>query len=59
MKAVYAAYRGDEFLDLGTKEYLAERLGVTKGAIELFRSPSYRKRNPNGMAVLRIEDDDR
>lgn len=36
-RIVYALYRGDEFLDCGTDEELAERRGISK----LFDSYSY------------------
>lgn len=59
MKAVYAAYKGDEFVDLGTKRELAESLGVTEKAIELFMSPSYKARKSETKTiVIRIEDDE-
>ena len=27
---IYALYKGDTFIDLGTKKYLADKLGVRK-----------------------------
>ena len=58
MSATYAAYRGDEFIDLGTKRELAESLGVSEKSIELYMSPSYRRRPGYGkrLIVIRIED---
>lgn len=29
-KAVYGVYKGDEFVDVGTADELAERLGIKK-----------------------------
>lgn len=58
--AEYALYRGDEFLDLGTVKYLAEKLNIQEGTIRLFATPSYRKKTEKSespMIVIRIEDD--
>ncbi|MCT1392022.1 hypothetical protein M4D76_27645 [Peribacillus frigoritolerans] len=55
---MFALYQGDTFIDLGTKEYLANKLNVKIGTIEFYMSPTYRKRtNDNGYIVIRIEDD--
>ena len=35
---VYALYRGDEFIDLGTIEEMAERLGMTR-KLYIFTDP--------------------
>ena len=60
-KAEYALYKGDKFIDLGTKEYLAKKLGVKKEWIEHMNTPSYKKRrikdDNNSMLIIRIEDD--
>ena len=56
---MYALYRGDKFIDLGTKQYLANLLNVSINTITFYMSPTYRKRtNNNGYLVIRIEDDD-
>lgn len=55
---MYALYHGDEFVDLGTKEYLAKLLNVKVETIKFYMSPTYRRRtNDNGYIVIRIEDD--
>ena len=41
---IFALYRGDQFIDLGTKQYLANLLGVTIKTITFYSSPTYRKR---------------
>ena len=41
---MYALYHGDEFIDLGSKEYLANKLNVKISTIEFYMSPTYRKR---------------
>lgn len=41
---LYALYHGDKFIDIGTKEYLAELLKVSKKTITFYNSNSYQKR---------------
>lgn len=44
-KNIYAAYKGDEFIDLGTKEELAKRLGCKPKSITFMTTPTYKKKN--------------
>jgi hypothetical protein len=56
----YALYKGDTFVDLGTRKYLAELLGVTEKTIYFYTTPTYKKRgreNDNRYVVIKIEDD--
>lgn len=54
----YALYKGDKFIDIGTKEYLAELLNVKKETIEFYASPTYSKRTKeNAYVVVKIEGD--
>lgn len=61
---MYALYKGDNFIDLGTKEYLAELIGVDVKTILFYSSPVYLRRiekrgiDSNAMIVVKIEDDD-
>ena len=58
-KREYALYKGDKFIDIGTKEYLAKLLNVKNETIEFYSSPTYLKRvKDNGYVVVRIEDDE-
>ena len=43
-RIVYALYRGDEFLDCGTAEELAERRGISKLSIRIATTPKRIKR---------------
>lgn len=55
----YAYYdRNDNFIDIGTKKELAERLGVKPGTIEFYCSPSQRKRTKKGIRVIPIEEEE-
>lgn len=54
----YALYKGDKFIDIGTKEYLANLLNVRKETIGYYASPTQLKRTKyNGYVVIRIDDD--
>lgn len=62
----YALYKGDKFIDLGSKEYLANKLGVKTSFIEFLHSPANKRRmlkNKNKsesdrMLVITIEEDE-
>lgn len=43
-KREYAIYRGDTFLDIGTKKELAEKFNVSEDTITFWHSPSNLKR---------------
>lgn len=56
---IYALYHGDKFIDIGTKEYLAELLGVSVKTISFYMSPVYQRRNNyKGYVVIKIEEGD-
>lgn len=55
---MYALYHGDNFIDLGTKEYLANKLGVAVRTITFYMSKTYRTRTGDrGWIVIKIEED--
>ena len=55
--ACYAAYKGDEFLDLGSIPYLAKKFGITEKTIRFYASPSRVKRmSEKGLYILKIAD---
>lgn len=61
-KYEYALYKDDKFLALGTKEELAEYLGVKPETISFYRSKSYQKRTENSMRerfiVIKVDDEE-
>lgn len=60
MEKIIALYKGDKFIDIGTKEYLANLLNVRKETIEFYSSPTQLKRNKdNCYVVVRIDDDEK
>ncbi len=53
----FALYRGDEFIDIGTKHELSERYGLTIATIEWLSSPSGMARtNGKGWVIVRFDD---
>lgn len=59
---VYAVYKGDMFIDLGTKEYLAKKLNINPKTILFYTRPTYLKRvqqrgTKKPIIVIKIEDD--
>ena len=58
IKPLYAVYKADEFIDIGTKEYLAKKLNVDEKTIGYYSTPAYQRRhNYKGWVVIRIKDD--
>lgn len=41
---VYALYKGDDLLEIGTKKELAEKFGVKAKTIAFYNTPAYQKR---------------
>lgn len=44
-KKIYAIYKGEKFIDVGTRYELAERLGVKPYTIYFYTTNSYKRRN--------------
>lgn len=57
-KMLYALYRGDEFIDIGTKYELAKIIGVAPQTISFYASPTYQRRTKNGYVAERVGYDD-
>ena len=57
---VYAIYKGDEFVTLGTKKECAEYLGVNPSTISFMATPTHRNRNTGGqrMEAILLEDEE-
>lgn len=53
-KMLYALYKGDEFLDIGTKYELAEKYNTKPETVSFYASPSYKKRTKNGYVAERV-----
>lgn len=64
-RAIYAVYRGDKFIDLGTKEELAERMGCKPTFIGFLTTLSNKKRieqkkksYDNSLLAIRVGEED-
>ena len=58
---IYAVYKGERFIDVGTADYLAKVLGITVKSVWYMATPSYRKRiakSKDAMEVFKIEEDE-
>lgn len=56
---VYALYKGDSLLDIGTLKEIAANQGVAIRTIYGYKNPSYAKRTPKGKGrTLVLLDDD-
>jgi hypothetical protein len=54
---MYALYKGDNILTIGTIRELALYLGVKERTVMFYSTPTYRKRNKgNNYLVIKIED---
>lgn len=49
---MYALYKGDEFICMGTLEYIAEYTGVKVATVRHLVAPSYQKRASKNSRVL-------
>lgn len=56
-KKLYALYRGDEFVDVGTAEEIAERQEIRPESVKWMSTPSYHKRGGYGkLMAFKIEE---
>lgn len=58
LKNEYCLYRGDIFVDVGTIKEMAERNGMNEHTLRTYMSEVRRKRNPNGLTLYKLEDND-
>lgn len=57
-RQLYAIYKGDEFIDVGTADELAERHGVKVKTIQWMSSPAYHRRGTGDkLMVYKIEEE--
>ena len=62
---VYALYKGDECLAIGTKAEISKQMGVKKNTLDYYRTKAYKKRvesrkNKHKVGyrtLIRIDDD--
>ena len=58
MSNVYALYKGERLLDIGTVNELAEKFGIKEKTIYYYKTPTYKKRNKkeNHRVLIKIEE---
>lgn len=57
-KNIYAVYKGDKFLDLGTVDYLSKKFKVKKETVYFWSSPVNKRRmKRNRKIAIKIEED--
>lgn len=60
MSGLYALYRGDEFVDVGTAEELAMKRGISPKSLRFKATPAYHRRaSDSAVKAYRIGDDER
>jgi len=52
---IYALYKGDKFIDLGTTRYLAKKLGLQERTIKFYGTELHKKRTKSDDVFLLIE----
>jgi len=60
-RSMFAVYRGDEFVDVGTAEQIAKRIGCKPDTIRFYATPSYQARlkdKDNRLIAVRIDKED-
>lgn len=58
--AVYALYKGDDFLMIGTADEIAQKEGVKRKTVLYWASPAYKKKigkSEKCKVVIRVEED--
>ena len=57
---IYAIYKGDKFIDVGTIKELSQRLGKTQEAIYFMTTPVAKRRdiNYNHLVAYQLEDEE-
>lgn len=56
--ADYALYQGDVFVALRTLAQISNETGIAERMLRYYSYASHQKRNPNGRAVIKIEEED-
>ena len=52
----YGVYRGDEVMDLGTKDYWAKKINVSEKTITFYSSPAHLRRiKDNAWIVVKLD----
>lgn len=55
---VYAIYKGDEFVDMGTSKELAKKFGIREESVKFFSYPTNHRRNKGKRKIAIVIDDE-
>ena len=59
-KNIYAVYKGEKFLDLGTAEELAKRFKVKKETVWFWNSPANKRKDKKKRKIaIKIEEENK
>ena len=51
----YALYKGDIFITCGTLKEISAETGIAIVTLASYASPSYKKKNPNGKQLIKVD----
>nr|DAK41012.1 MAG TPA: helix-turn-helix domain protein [Caudoviricetes sp.]DAR10970.1 MAG TPA: helix-turn-helix domain protein [Caudoviricetes sp.] len=51
----YALYKDDEFITCGTLKEISAETGIAIVTLTSYASPSYKKKNPNGKQLIKVD----
>ena len=51
----YALYKNDEFITCGTLREISDETGIAIVTLISYASPSYKKKNPNGKQLIKVD----
>ena len=51
----YALYKGDTFITCGTLKEISVETGIAIVTLTSYASPSYKKKNPNGKQLIKVD----
>ena len=51
----YALYKGDTFITCGTLKEISAETGIAIVTLASYASPSYKKKNPNGKQLIKVD----
>ena len=55
---VYAIYKGDKFIDVGTAKELAEKFGILEESVRFFSYPANLRRNKGNRKIAIVLDEE-
>ncbi len=56
---IYALYKGDKLLDIGTIDYLAKKFQIKRKTLLFYQTPTQKKRTSEdrGRRLVKLEED--